>query len=310
VSLTTDQARTLAGAGGNVVSTDGGKIGGIGQIYLDDSTGSPTWVTAKTGLFGTKESFVPLEGASVQGDDVVVGYDKDKVKDAPRVDPDGSLSPEEEDSLYSYYGLGSGSTGAGYADSTSGTETGVASGYVENGSDADYSETATTAGSGTGTGFAAGTGTTSGTTSTDRDLDADRGTVGHDTSGPTTDDAMTRSEEQVTVGTTTRETGRARLRKYVVTENVTQTVPVSREEVRIEREPITDANRGDALDGPAISEEEHEVVLHAEQPVVQKETVPVERVRLDKETVTDQETVSEEVRKEQIEFDGDGDTRR
>jgi hypothetical protein len=104
VSLTTDQARTLAGAGGNVVSTDGGKIGGIGQIYLDDSTGSPTWVTAKTGLFGTKESFVPLEGASVQGDDVVVGYDKDKVKDAPRVDPDGSLSPEEEDSLYSYYG--------------------------------------------------------------------------------------------------------------------------------------------------------------------------------------------------------------
>ena len=188
MSLTTDQARTLAGSGGNVVSTDGGKIGGIGQIYLDDATGNPTWVTAKTGLFGTKESFVPLEGARVQGDDVVVGYDKDKVKDAPRVDPDGSLSPEEEDSLYSYYGLGSGSTGAGYADSTTGTtgtETGIASGYVENASDADYSETATTGGTGTGTGFAAGTGTTSGTT--DRDLDADRGTVGHDTSGPTTD---------------------------------------------------------------------------------------------------------------------------
>ncbi|GAA1435076.1 PRC and DUF2382 domain-containing protein [Microlunatus lacustris] len=306
MSLTTDQARTLAGSGGNVVSTDGGKIGGIGQIYLDDSTGDPTWVTAKTGLFGTKESFVPLEGARVQGDDVVVGYDKDKVKDAPRVDPDGSLSPEEEDSLYSYYGLGSGSTGAGYADSTSGTtgtETGIASGYVENASDADYSETATTGGTGTGTGFAAGTGT-------DRGLDTDRGTVGHDTSGPTTDDAMTRSEEQVTVGTTQRETGRARLRKYVVTENVTQTVPVSHEEVRLEREPITEGNRGDAYDGPAISEEEHEVVLHAEQPVVQKEAVPVERVRLDKETVTDQETVSEEVRKEQIELDGDADTRR
>ena len=309
MSLTTDQARTLAGSGGNVVSTDGGKIGGIGQIYLDDSTGDPTWVTAKTGLFGTKESFVPLEGASVQGDDVVVGFDKDKVKDAPRVDPDGSLSPEEEDSLYNYYGLGSGSTGAGYADSTTGTtgtETGIASGYVENASDADYSETATTGGTGTGTGFAAGTGTTG----TDRGRDTDRGTVGHDTSGPTTDDAMTRSEEQVTVGTTTRETGRARLRKYVVTENVTQTVPVSHEEVRLEREPITDANRGDAYDGPAISEEEHEVVLHAEQPVVQKEAVPVERVRLDKETVTDQQTVTEEVRKEQIELEGDTDTRR
>ena len=300
MSLTTDQARTLAGSGGNVVSTDGGKIGGIGQIYLDDATGDPTWVTAKTGLFGTKESFVPLEGARVQGDDVVVGYDKDRVKDAPRVDPDGSLSPEEEDSLYNYYGLGSGSTGAGYADSTTGTtgtETGIASGYVENASDADYSETATTGGSGTGTGFAAGSGT-------------DRGTVGHDTSGPTTDDAMTRSEEQVKVGTTTREAGRARLRKYVVTENVTQTVPVSHEEVRLEREPITDANRGDAYDGPAISEEEHEVVLHAEEPVVQKEAVAVERIRLDKETVTDQATVSEQVRKEQIELEGDADTKR
>jgi uncharacterized protein (TIGR02271 family) len=308
VSLTTDQARTLAGSGGNVVSADGGKIGGIGQIYLDDATGDPTWVTAKTGLFGTKESFVPLENARVQGDDVVVGYDKDKVKDAPRVDPDGSLSPEEEDSLYNYYGLGGASTGTGYADSTSGTDTGIASGYVENASDADYSETATTAGSGTGTGFAAGTGTN--TSGSDRDFDNDRGTVGHDTSGPTTDQAMTRSEERLKVGTTTRETGRARLRKYVVTENVTQTVPVSREEVRVEREPITDANRGDAYSGPAISEEEHEVVLHAEEPVVQKEAVAVERVRLDKDTVTDQETVSEEVRKEQIEFEGDGDTRR
>ena len=99
---------------------------------------------------------------------------------------------------------------------------------------------------------------------------------------------MTRSEERLQVGTQTREAGRARLRKYVVTENVTQTVPVSHEEVRIEREPITDANVGDATSGPAISEEEHEVVLHEERPVVAKEAVPVERVRLDKETVTDQ----------------------
>ncbi len=293
MSLTTDQARTIAGSGGNVVSSSGAKIGGIGQIYLDDSTGEPTWVTAKTGLFGTSESFVPLQNASVQGDDISVGYDKDKVKDAPRVDPDGSLSPEEEDQLYSYYGLGSTSGGAGYADSTSGTETGVASGYVENGSDADYTDTVTTAGRGR-----------------DRDDRVDEaGVVGHDTSGPSTDDAMTRSEEQLRVGTTARESGRARLRKYVVTENVTQTVPVSREEVRLEREPITDANRGSAESGPSISEEEHEVVLHAEEVVVQKEAVPVERVRLDKETVTDQETVTEEVRKEQIEMEGDRDTR-
>ena len=135
-----------------------------------------------------------------------------------------------------------------------------------------------------------------------------RAAVGHDTSGPTTDDAMTRSEEELRVGTARQERGRARLRKYVVTEEIQQTVPVQREEVRIEREPITDENVDQAVSGPGISEEEHEVVLHEEQPVVEKRTVPKERVRLDKETVVDEQTVSEELRKEQIEADGD--TRR
>jgi uncharacterized protein (TIGR02271 family) len=129
------------------------------------------------------------------------------------------------------------------------------------------------------------------------------GIVGRDTSGPTTDDAMTRSEEQLRVGTETRESGRARLRKHVVTEHQQVTVPVSREEVTLEREPITDANRGDAYAGPGISEEEHEVTLHAERPVVGTEAVAVERVKLGKETVTEQETVGGEVRKEQVEFD-------
>jgi uncharacterized protein (TIGR02271 family) len=135
-----------------------------------------------------------------------------------------------------------------------------------------------------------------------------RGAVGHDTSGPTTDSAMTRSEEELRVGTAERERGRARLRKYVVTEQVQQTVPVQREEVRIEREPITGENVDQAVSGPEISEEEHEVVLHEEQPVVEKRTVPKERVRLDKETVVDEKTVSEELRKERIEADDD--TRR
>ena len=111
------------------------------------------------------------------------------------------------------------------------------------------------------------------------------------------------------MGTRSEEVGRARLRKYVVTENVTESVPVSREEVRLEREPITDANVGNALDGPAISEEEHEVTLHAERAVVEKEAVPVERVRLDKTTVTEQEQVSEGVRKEEIELEGVDETR-
>jgi len=261
VALTTEQLGSVGN--GNVIDTDGDKIGSVGQIYLDDQTGEPNWVTVKTGLFGTSESFVPLSGASISGSDIVVTYDKATVKDAPRVDADGHLGPEEEDSLYRYYRLDS--VGDRGADHDRG---------------ADY------------------------------DAGADRrATVGHDTSGPTTDDAMTRSEEQLNVGTQTREAGRARLRKYVVTENVTQTVPVSREEVRVEREPITEANRDQALSGPAISDEEHEVVLHEERPVVQKETVPVERVRLDTDTVTEEVTVSEEVRKEQIETDIDTDKR-
>ena len=133
----------------------------------------------------------------------------------------------------------------------------------------------------------------------------DRGVVGHDTSGPTTDNAMTRSEEELRVGKMQVETGRVRLRKYVVTEQVQTTVPVQREEVRIEREPITDGNVGNAMDGPALSEEEHEVVLHAEEPVVDKRVVPKERVRVEKDAVVEEVQVTEEVRKERIEAEGD-----
>jgi uncharacterized protein (TIGR02271 family) len=134
--------------------------------------------------------------------------------------------------------------------------------------------------------------------------------VGHDTSGPTTDKAMTRSEEELQVGTQTRERGRARLRKHVTTETQQVTVPVQREEVRVEREPITDANLDAATSGPAISEEEHEVTLHEETPVVEKRALPRERVRLEKDTVTEERQVSEEVRKEQIEVDDQGQLHR
>lgn len=129
--------------------------------------------------------------------------------------------------------------------------------------------------------------------------DADRGGW----QGRGGDDAMTRSEERLNVDTQRQPTGTARLRKYVVTENVQQTVPVQRERATLEREPITDANRGDAYSGPDITESEHEVTLHEERPVVSKETVPVERVRLNKETVRDEQTVRGDVRREQIESD-------
>ncbi len=140
------------------------------------------------------------------------------------------------------------------------------------------------------------------------DVASSRGGAGRDVAGRTTDDAMTRSEEELRVGTAQRERGRVRLRKYVTTEHVQQAVPVRRERVRLEREPITDANVDAATSGPDISEEEHEVVLREEEPVVEKRVVPRERVRLDKETVTAEERVAENVRKEQIEVD-DEDTK-
>jgi uncharacterized protein (TIGR02271 family) len=110
---------------------------------------------------------------------------------------------------------------------------------------------------------------------------------------------MTRSEERLVVGIEQRETGRVRLRKYVVTENVQVTVPVSHEEARLVREPVTDRDLATAQ--PEIAEEEREVTLHAERPVVSKETEAVERVRVVPETVTEEATISGQVRKEQIE---------
>jgi uncharacterized protein (TIGR02271 family) len=148
-----------------------------------------------------------------------------------------------------------------------------------------------------------------GTVDSGTDVDTGRGPVGNDTSGPETDEAMTRSEEELAVGTRSKEGGRARLRKYVVTENVTTTVPVRKEKAVLETEPITDANVDAATSGKDISEEEHEVVLSEEEVVTEKRVVPKERVRLGKETVTGEQEVNEEVRKERIETDGDIESR-
>jgi uncharacterized protein (TIGR02271 family) len=252
--MTSFDVSSLSGA--TVRSSSGGKIGTVSQVYVDDRGGQPEWVTVKTGLFGTKESFVPLAAARLDGADLVVDATKDQVSGAPRVDEDGHLSEAQEAEIYRYYGISAGTQS--YAGTRSGTDYGT---------------------------------------------DAGVGSVGHDTSGPNTDDAMTRSEEHLVAGTQQTEAGRARLRKYVVTETQQVQVPVSHEEVRLEREPITDANRDAAYSGGDITEEEHEVTLRAERPVVTTEAEAVERVRLGKEKVTNTETVAGEVRKEQVELD-------
>ncbi|MGI8699843.1 MAG: DUF2382 domain-containing protein [Nocardioidaceae bacterium] len=246
-----DESQIAQISGTTVYGSDGNKIGKAGEVYLDDQTGRPEWVTVNTGLFGTSESFVPLSDASLSGEGLSVPYDKDTVKNAPNLASDGHLSPDDERNLYTYYNVG--------------YDEGAASGSNDT------------------------VGTTTETTTTTRG----------------DDDAMTLSQERMEVGTQSQEAGRARLRKYVDTENVTQTVPVTKERAVLEREPITDANVGDATSGPDFTESEAEVVLHEERPVTEKVAEPVERVRLGTEQVQTEETVTGEVRKERVEVDGD-----
>jgi len=269
---TLDKDRILQYRGENLSDSNGDKIGSIEEIYLDAETDAPEWALVNTGMFGGKSTFVPLRDASEADGALRVPFDKAMVKDAPKMDPNGQLSQNEEAELYRYYGMD-------YSEARSDT------GLPEGGTRQDFSDT-------------------------DRDFDRE-GTVGRDVSGPETDQAMTRSEEELRVGKTERESGRVRLRKHVVTDEVTKTVPVKREEIRLEREPITDANVGDATSGPDISEEEHEVVLHEEEVVAEKRAVPKERVRLDKDVEVEEKTVTEDVRREEIDIDDDtGRTRR
>jgi len=123
--------------------------------------------------------------------------------------------------------------------------------------------------------------------------------------GRTSDSAMTRSEEEMVTGTRKQEAGRARLIKYVETEHRTVTIPIQRERAKLVTEPITDANRDEALSGQDIRENAHEETLYEEEPVVEKRTVPKERVRLEKESRTDQEQVEADLRKEKIRTEGD-----
>ena len=188
---TPEQLRQAIGA--TAYDRDGDKLGTIGQVYADDDTEQPKWITVHTGMFGMRESFVPLQGVQLGGDRIVLAYDKDTIKDAPHVAGDQHLSTEEEQRLYRHYGLDYGEghiahTGPG----------GLAGGAHEQGDRTDGR--------------------------------TESRTEGYDTSGPTTDTAMTRSEEHLRAGTQTQEVGRARLRKYVVTEHEQVTVPVSREE--------------------------------------------------------------------------------
>src|SRR3954447_24596303 len=102
--LTEEDSRNVVGA--TAYGADGDKIGKVGQLYLDDQSGRPEFVTVNTGLFATSESFVPVADARLDGDKLMLPFDKQVVKDAPNIDVDGGhLEPRQEQEIYRYYGL-------------------------------------------------------------------------------------------------------------------------------------------------------------------------------------------------------------
>jgi uncharacterized protein (TIGR02271 family) len=242
--ISIDQA--VAQRGKALHGADGEELGTIDAVYVDDAAVQATFAAVRTGRIGFSTRFVPLDEAELQGETLVVPYDKEFVQQAPAFDPDGNLSPDEEERLYAHYGLE----------------------IVE-----DAAATAT----------------------------ADAAEAGGQ---PVGEGTMTRSEERLQVGTQQVEAGRVRLRKHVVTEMETVQVPVTKERLVIEREPIADSDATTG-GGEPISDEEQEIVLTEERVVVAKEAVPVERIRVSKQAVTEDVTVSEPVRKEQIETDTD-----
>jgi hypothetical protein len=234
--------------GRTVVDRNGQKIGTFDELFLDEDD-RPAWAAVTTGLFGRRQTFVPLSQAERVGDDLQVPYDEQTVKDAPSIDPAEQLSADEEAVLYEHYSMrSSGQPGASdVARAPVGDQPGAVAAQ------------ATTAESDT---EAEGLGDGRATAPTEDPDPSQAGTV--EAPGPESApaqapdverdaprDAMTRSEEEVVVGTRTRERGRARLKKYVVTEHVQKTVPVRREEVRVEFEPAEDENdAGDEQDAP------------------------------------------------------------
>ncbi|MEV3926826.1 PRC and DUF2382 domain-containing protein [Actinomadura coerulea] len=328
---TQTQVRELMGM--SVTDTHGTKVGTVKQVYLNDDSGSPEWVTVHTGWFGMRESFVPLSGARKAQDALQVPYDKETIKGAPNVDADEHLSHAQIVDLYRHYGVRppggrrtGGETGTGTSETTGSAGTAGTTGTSE------PSETAGTRGAADTAGTTGTTGTTptaesaesAETTGTAGTTGAagmavhpergKRGAAGERAAGrtmppqsaregaeaPMTE--ITRSEEQMRIGTERHEAGRVRVRKWIETETVEQTIPVSHEEIRIDREPIAGGRPDPKV---TIAEADQEIILYEERPVISKETVPVERVRLRTEQVQDEQTVRGELRKERIEVTRD-----
>lgn len=262
--------------GATAYDPSGEKIGKIHELYLDAQSRQPKWASVHTGLFGISESLVPLAGARPDGDDSVrVAVAKSAVKNAPHVDIGERISPADEATLMQYYGMRSERPTTPQAAQQPEPESPPSNG-------GKHLRGAAPALGGIG-------GTSANTTA------QTNATTTH--TGP----EMIRSEEHLQVGTERAASGTARLNKHVVTEQQTVQVPVTHEEVRVERAAITDpAQARDA----GLADDQREVTLHEDKVVVSKESVPVERVRLAVDEVTENKQVTEDVRREEINAEG------
>ena len=287
---------------------NGEKLGDVNEVFVDDQSGQPTFVEVNHGLFGMNSSLVPLRGHDFSGDDLKLGFSKDRIKDAPEFDSDKPLTPEPQSDIFKHYGLDNAHDVTDYKDSNLDSKR-----DVQVGADKEHNLTAGAGAAGAGAGVA-GAGVAgahadenkAATHTTDAAATERKAGVADDAPAARTnnDGELIRSEEQLNVNKERVATGEARLRKYVVTDTETVEVPVEREEVRVERTPINaeDAkNYNGAISGDS---EEASVTLHEERVDVNKETVPVEKINLKKDTVRDTETHTEELRKEQIDTDG------
>ncbi|MUL77610.1 PRC and DUF2382 domain-containing protein [Mycolicibacterium sp. CBMA 226] len=282
--------------GATAYDSAGEKIGKIHQLYLDRSSKQPKWAVVHTGLFGVSESLVPLAGAQPDGDDSVrVAVAKNTVKSAPHLDVGDRISPADEATLMQHYGMQPGRPIVPETAQPTSPESSHSSGgrHLLRAAPAVGGIGGTSA----NTSAHSAAPTTPPTNATTRPSPEPITPVTAAESGP----EMIRSEERLQVGTERTTSGTARLNKHVVTEQHTVEVPVSHEEVRVERTPITDPAQ--VLD-TRLGDEQREVTLHEDNVVVSKESVPVERVRLAVDEVTENKQITENVRREEINADG------
>ena len=300
-----------AAVGSTAYGADGDKLGRVEHFFVDDQTGQPTWVSVTTGLFGTRHSIVPAADATFDDGSLRLPVTADAVKTAPHLAGD-HLDPAEEADLRRHYGLtGTGPTG------TDTTATNPPATDLTGTGDADDGPAAREPGwlppvppPATDRQDRAESDDAAMAPPTQEMKAVPPPPPAEEEHGPEqTDGGMTRSEERLVVGTERVATTRARIVKYVVTEEVQITVPIRREEIRVEEVPLDapDPEPGESLvgaDRPAAVDHPDglpdEIILHTERPVVSVEVVPVERVRLRVETVEGQEQVSGQVQRERI----------